>query len=368
MAGATLAAFQGDVQRVARQLDSDLDEGVRALLWAADGAGWLSLTGLGEVLARTWVAPATLAVWRELLAPTERAPGRAACLLLLALAEEWHSLPMLVEPGDRRGHRWPTGLVERLGADDPLARQGAALLTSAAGVPVAHHRAARLALALDDWLAGDPLPDLERAHGLSTGLLHRVATTAAWLARSAMEVAGALRRPVAVVGVFEELAEALAGLLRDPAFALTAQVESSPAADAQSPASPVAPPAATPPPPDDIAMQVPVVAAQLVFPANDPGCVVFCGRRVALTPTEYRLLETLARSAGRTVTYKQIDAAVWPDVKVCRDQVRQHRNALEAKLGPAAEALFRTRRRWGIDVLIDPAAIRWDADADRAAG
>lgn len=373
---ASFAAAGAGGERLRRQLDSDLTEGVRTHLWTSDEGGRLHATALGEVLARTWISPATLCLWRELLADVDRAAVQPALVFVVALAEEWHGLPLLVEPGDRRANRWPVGLLERLATDDALARRAAALLTGAGGVPVAHHRAARIALALDDWLAGQSLPELEQVHGLSTGLLHRVASTGAWLARSAAETAAALRRPPVVVEAFEELARAIARLLDDRVFAAVEERPIPPEV-AGTADSTVVVAVKEPAPetresidaaPEESTMTVPIVAAQLVFPANDPGCVVFCGRRVALTPTEYRLLETMARAAGRTLTYAEIDAAVWPDAKVCRDQVRQHRNSLEAKLGPAAEALFRTRRRWGIEVLIDPAAIAWSNEAKRAAG
>jgi two-component system KDP operon response regulator KdpE len=57
-------------------------------------------------------------------------------------------------------------------------------------------------------------------------------------------------------------------------------------------------------------------------------------RDVHLTPTEFAILELLARKAGRPVTFAEIIDAVWKDEPTTNDTVRVHVGALRRKLEP----------------------------------
>ena len=58
-------------------------------------------------------------------------------------------------------------------------------------------------------------------------------------------------------------------------------------------------------------------------------------REVRLTPTEFAILELLARKAGRPVTFESIIAAVWKGAAgTTNDAVRVHVGALRRKLEP----------------------------------
>ena len=57
-------------------------------------------------------------------------------------------------------------------------------------------------------------------------------------------------------------------------------------------------------------------------------------REVHLTPTEFAILELLARKAGRPVTFDQVIAVVWSGAATTNDAVRVHVGALRRKLEP----------------------------------
>jgi two-component system KDP operon response regulator KdpE len=59
------------------------------------------------------------------------------------------------------------------------------------------------------------------------------------------------------------------------------------------------------------------------------------GREIRLTPTEYAILELLARNAGRPVTFDDLIAAVWKGAPgTTNDTVRVHVGSLRRKLEP----------------------------------
>jgi two-component system, OmpR family, KDP operon response regulator KdpE len=61
------------------------------------------------------------------------------------------------------------------------------------------------------------------------------------------------------------------------------------------------------------------------------------GREVRLTPTEFAILELLARKAGRPVTFDEIIAVVWKGAPgTTNDAVRVHVGALRRKIEPDA--------------------------------
>jgi two-component system KDP operon response regulator KdpE len=59
------------------------------------------------------------------------------------------------------------------------------------------------------------------------------------------------------------------------------------------------------------------------------------GRDIRLTPTEFGILETLARHAGRPVSFDELIAAVWKGAPATsNDAVRVHVGALRRKIEP----------------------------------
>jgi two-component system, OmpR family, KDP operon response regulator KdpE len=68
--------------------------------------------------------------------------------------------------------------------------------------------------------------------------------------------------------------------------------------------------------------------------------VVVDDREVRLTPTEWRLLSTLASNPDRIQTYRQVITAVWDESygEEARQSLRVHLRTLRSKLGDAATA------------------------------
>lgn len=68
--------------------------------------------------------------------------------------------------------------------------------------------------------------------------------------------------------------------------------------------------------------------------------VVVEDREVRLTPTEWRLLTTLASNPDRIQTYRQVITAVWDESygEEARQSLRVHLRTLRAKLGDAASS------------------------------
>ncbi|MBX3727768.1 MAG: DEAD/DEAH box helicase [Candidatus Sumerlaeia bacterium] len=344
---ATLGARRLDAATLEQRLSHDLADGERAGLWRAEPGGRLALTGLGEVLARTAVEPATLAQWGPLLEGLEIAACRTARVFLVMLAEEWDRFPLGVEGAERRRNHWPTGLRQRLSATDPLAARLRVRLQEAGGLPFACHRAARRALVLDDWLAGEPLAELELTHGLPSGQMARLASEAAWLATAAAELAGAVGAGADVVEGFEQLAGELATLTRPleaprsrpPApMPAPAPLEATLAPDSPEPAPPLA-------------------GVTLCFPADDPGVVRFRGEAIPLPPIPYDLLRLLAAQAGRVVSYERIHAAIWPDAQVEQQMIPYHRGRIEKSLGVGIGDLIETRFKRGLRLRLDPSEV-----------
>ncbi|MEO8218508.1 MAG: response regulator transcription factor [Acidobacteriota bacterium] len=68
---------------------------------------------------------------------------------------------------------------------------------------------------------------------------------------------------------------------------------------------------------------------------SDKRKVTQAGRDVRLTPTEFAILELLARGAGRPVSFDEIVASVWNGASgTSNDTVRVHVGALRRKLEP----------------------------------
>ena len=68
------------------------------------------------------------------------------------------------------------------------------------------------------------------------------------------------------------------------------------------------------------------------------------GQELALTPTEFRLLEVLLRRAGRAFTrHELMDAALGIDAMVLERTIDVHIKSLRKKLGDAADCIETVR-------------------------
>ncbi len=314
-----------------RRLGESLQAGERRELWQVLG-GVVRLSALGEVVARTNLRSDTAEEWARLLSGCAEASNRAACLLVVMTAREWDDVSIPLTREERRHRGWPTGLMERIGAQDELARRLAECLRPAGGAPVACHRAARRTLVMDEWLEGWGVGELELRHEIASGRVARIATQAVWLASAAADAAAAMWS-TALSDQFADLARELAELVQTGAR--------------ESTKTPVAREA----------------ERRLVFPAQDTGSVEFEGRRVELTPNQYRFLLCLARRAGKTVPYRTIHAEVWPDAAVEQQQIPYYRRELHKRLSLKGEAcLVRTSQGWGLTLLLRPEEVRLPPD------
>ena len=71
---------------------------------------------------------------------------------------------------------------------------------------------------------------------------------------------------------------------------------------------------------------------------------LFHGEELTLTPTEFRLLETLLRQAGRAFTrHELMDAAIGEDAVVLERTIDVHVKSLRKKLGDAADLIETVR-------------------------
>ena len=88
----------------------------------------------------------------------------------------------------------------------------------------------------------------------------------------------------------------------------------------------------------------PVVECQEVVIDRHRHRVLHRGEELALTPTEFRLLEVLVRQAGRAFSrHELMDAAIGEDAMVLERTIDVHIKSLRKKLGAAAELIETVR-------------------------
>jgi len=103
---------------------------------------------------------------------------------------------------------------------------------------------------------------------------------------------------------------------------------------------------------------------RLLFDADQPDRVMVNDTAVTVTPYPYELLCLLARNAGRVVSYREIDEALWPDVKVEQQQISAHKRAVVRALSGVigldkARAIVETVARRGLRFNLPAANIRF---------
>jgi len=103
--------------------------------------------------------------------------------------------------------------------------------------------------------------------------------------------------------------------------------------------------------------------AFLVIRRSEPGMVECRKKSIRLTPLPYRLLVCLAERPGRLVPYEVIDEYLWPDGKVERQQISNHRRSLVSGLGKVCGrkkggSLIETFSGQGLMLNLQPSEIR----------
>jgi helicase len=102
---------------------------------------------------------------------------------------------------------------------------------------------------------------------------------------------------------------------------------------------------------------------RLLFDRGQPDRVVIGDAAVALTPYPYELFRLLAANAGRVISYREIDEALWPDAKVEPQQISAHKRAIVRALAGVigedrARQIVETVARRGLRLNLPPESIR----------
>jgi len=319
-------------------LSRAMDMGASHGLWRVTPAGDAALLPPGRIAAQGTADPAAVTGWRTMLRRF-RAEGGQAALLLVALGggATCESIPL--HRHERQSARWPIQLRVELARDpSPLARYLGEFLEDEASLPRRIHQAAKGVLMHLAARRGESLAAIAREFLSPPGIAEEFLLQAGAVLSQFGELAAEMESPVA-----EEYLRA-----------------SAPERHAEPPAEPaVARPTrngATPVPPCGI-------APCLVFLEGSTGLVRLHGNEVRLTRNQYRLLEILARNAGNGLPYERLEAYVWPDAHVERQQVSYHRRQLQERLrraaGSRAEPLIETLQTWGLRLCLDRAEIEF---------
>jgi len=81
------------------------------------------------------------------------------------------------------------------------------------------------------------------------------------------------------------------------------------------------------------------------------------GLRVSLTPTEFKLLRTMAEHSGRPCSQKFLLQQVWgPEYVDCRHYLRLYIRYLRAKIEDLPESPELIQNEWGVGYRFEPKA------------
>lgn len=313
-----------------------MEAGLRDGLWEpADEPGTWRLLPAGRIVATGGVPPAVVAGWRTILRRFPQPAGDAAvAFLALGAGDACGRLPLA--PHERQAEPWRPLLRERL-ADDPsaLARYFVGFLDDMGPLPRRLILAAKGALLYLDALDSVPVHTLAEQYAVPPGIVE--------------EFLHGAHHVVSLLYEFARLQSA-----PWPAHAASLPPDNPPARrEAESPAAEPAEPArsALIIEPDYRVLDQP----RLVIHRGSTGMVRFDGVPVHLTRIQFRLLEILALNPDEGVPYERIDAYVWPDAKVERQQVSFHRRRLEEKLLAGRfhrQPLIETHASWGLRLCL----------------
>ena len=294
--------------------------------WEGDDEASLpELTPSGRLLARGGIEPETIAGWRPLLRRF-REGGEAAATAFLALGADPACRALPLSRDERVCGRWICNLLEELHADpSALARYFADFLEDGYRLPRRLHQAAKGVLLHLEASRGRTLERLAAEFSVSAGVIEEFLHHSHHLFWRLEEFA----RSFGVNGL--ELPSAPAAF-ESPVSAklksLTGQQE-----EISSSREP-----------------------RLVICRGSTGQIRLDGHEVRLTRLQFRLLELLARQAGRGVPYERIERYVWVDAQVERQQISFHRANLEKRLGEQAgveEPLIETHATWGLRLRLE---------------
>lgn len=378
----------------------------------AEDEGMLSATPYGRAAAAKGVGIATARALEHWLRECEARPWPDLDLLHAAASTpDGRMLHVGLTAREFDHAAYPERLRQRAreadtGADTPLNR-----LRARRTIPLFEEvRAVKVALMLDDWIAGEPIHAIEERHNTMAGQLIAATEQAAWLIDAAAAIAATVGADPAFTARIEALrdrvqhgvpadalplARAGLGIARGALLALRARGLADPATladfDGDLPGLPralarrilawakrhraAAPPtagtmaagtgAAPLPQPAGAGPTAPAAPARrgtLVIDDRRAGGIELDGKRVELQEKQYRLIRVLAEHAGECVPYDTIYHALWgPEIVVEDGQIhfqkRMLLNRIRAVL-PGRTTLIKTVPKRGYMLQLDPGEVR----------
>jgi replicative superfamily II helicase len=413
--------WSADRTRFQRDLDSAVDEAKAKDLLVEQADGRLEATGLGRVVAIQGIQPATAGRFAQWIRPLgSRRPAAAEMLLIAALTPDGEDFPVPVRGRERSSPAYGAAIAEIIGEAAQTDEILRAALDPPGGWTEDLVAATKKCMILHHWIGPTETAAIEEQSGMFSGTIVNLAHHFQWLVQAIGAVAEALggRRTLATAA--DQLARRLfygvePKCLRLAAVKVEAMTrgylrtlvrEGFDSARAVAQADP-----------EQLARWIPRrVADELVARARyemeqrkareeserlaaaarrpgsrrrtkpaarraskrtaakpglpkltideaNPERVIVNDTTVSLTPYPWELLRLLARNAGRLVTYREIDEALWPDAKVEPQQISAHKRSVVQALGKVvgpdiARELVETLPRRGLRLNLPPENIR----------
>jgi len=122
-------------------------------------------------------------------------------------------------------------------------------------------------------------------------------------------------------------------------------------------------PAAATTRPAESTSSLPAERVVLEVDPRRPGEILFRDQRLKLTPKQYHMVRLLAEHSGHTVSYQDIDQALWPDAQVEPRQRSAHKQALLRQLAQVcgaeeAQNVVITEPHYGLRLNLPPSSVR----------
>lgn len=310
-----------------------LDQGMQNGFWTKEGDEQvceLVINTLAEILAFSGAEAEVLAGWRTMLRRFRDGGGPAA-MAFLALGGSSNCDQIPLSRDERLCGRYPSELIELLSSDNsPLARYFSDFLKNSRQLPRRLHQAAKGAVLFVQTRQGKSVWDLGREYEITAG--------------QAEDCLKKMKRLLSMVG---ELCRMMS----------LDQVK--------------LPDLKTPPAPTDhhtpLTEAPEITESKLIIYRGSTGLIRLNGIDIYLTKLQFRLLDLLARQAGRGVPYERVEDYVWPDAKVERQQISFHRKNLEDRLRNAGAlngyTLIETHTTWGLRLTLDKSEIQFEEDS-----
>lgn len=405
--------WSADAARFRADLDAAIEEAIAKDLLSEQKGGRLDATGLGRVVAVQGVradTAALLARWIRNLG--SRRPSPAEMLLVAALTSDAADFSIPVSARERRAAYYGAAIVELIGEPARTDETLAPALDPPGGWTGELLAASKKALVLHHWIGPTETSSIEEQSGMFSGTIVNLAHHVQWLIQAMGALAESLGGRRALGRAAERLAQRLyygvepkclplAGLkveamTRGYLRALVAEgfdsIEAVAEADAghlgrwvpqrvadelviraryeleqqkaREKESEIAAATRRPrpgarPKPARKRLAPKAGSPKLVIDEQNPERVEIDGQVVTLTPYPWDLLRLLAANAGRLVTYREIDEALWPDAKVEPQQISAHKRGVVRALAKvvgddAAAQLVETVPRRGLRLNLPP--------------